>query len=76
MKKLFYLLTLAAFVFSVTMAVAQGSGQPTATPAKPGGEAAVKSIHCCVKGDCKSVANEADCAKQGGKVVKDCKECK
>ncbi len=75
MKKLFYLLTLAAFVFSVTMAVAQGPAQPS-TPAKPGGETAVKGVNCCIKGDCKSVANEADCTKQGGKVVKDCKECK
>jgi len=72
MRKLVYLLTLAAFVFSVTMAVAQGPAQP---PAKAEGDKPAK-INCCVKGDCKTVATEADCIKGGGKVVKDCKECK
>ncbi len=73
MKKLMYLLTVAAFVFSVTMAVAQGPGQPGAKTdtAKP-----TKGVNCCIKGDCKSVPTDADCAKAGGKVVKDCKECK
>jgi hypothetical protein len=73
MKKLMYLLTMAAFVFSVTMAVAEG-------PAKPGAKAEAakpaKGVDCCVKGACKSVPTAADCAKAGGKVVKDCKECK
>ena len=73
MKKLIYLLTVAAFVFSVTMAAAEGPAQPggktdTAKPAK--------GVNCCVKGACKSVPTDADCAKAGGKVVKDCKECK
>jgi len=73
MKKLIYLLTMAAFVFSVTMAVAEGPAKPgvKAETAKP-----AKGINCCIKGDCKSVATDADCAKAGGKVVKDCKECK
>ena len=73
MKRLIYLLTIAAFVFSVTMAAAQGPAQPSgkADTAKP-----TKEVNCCVKGDCKSVPTDADCAKAGGKVVKDCKECK
>ncbi len=73
MKKLIYLLTLAAFVFSVTIAAAQGPAQPGAKTdtAKP-----AKGVNCCVKGDCKSVSTDSDCAKSGGKVVKDCKECK
>jgi hypothetical protein len=73
MKKLIYLLTMAAFVFSVTMAAAEGPATPgaKAEPAKP-----AKGVNCCVKGDCKSVPTDADCAKAGGKVVKDCKECK
>lgn len=73
MKKLIYLLTLAAFVFSVTMAAAQGPAQPGA---KAETDKPAKSVNCCIKGDCKSVPTDADCTKAGGKVVKDCKECK
>ncbi len=32
-------------------------------------------VNCCVAGKCAQVA-KADCDKQKGKVVKDCKECK
>ena len=35
-----------------------------------------KTVNCCVKGQCKQVGSELDCAKIDGKVVKDCKECK
>ncbi len=35
-----------------------------------------KTVNCCVKGQCKQVGSELDCAKINGKVVKDCKDCK
>jgi hypothetical protein len=71
MKRLLMLLTLAAFVASATMVVA--ADQPQAPGQKP---EAKPTVNCCVKGDCKQVASDTDCAKAGGKVVKDCKECK
>jgi hypothetical protein len=72
MKKLLVLLTLAAFAFSVPMAMAADQA-PTA--AKAGEKAPIK-VNCCIKGKCSQVGSEADCAKQMGKVVKDCKDCK
>jgi hypothetical protein len=72
MKKLLVLLTLAAFVFSVPMAMAAGE---TPGAAKAGDKPAAK-INCCAKGKCTQVGSEADCAKEMGKVVKDCKDCK
>jgi len=70
MKKFFVLLTLAAFLVSATMTMAQDT--PKKEPsAKPG-----QTINCCVKGECKQVAGEADCTKAGGKVLKECKDCK
>ncbi|HMK36351.1 MAG TPA: hypothetical protein VK463_14850 [Desulfomonilaceae bacterium] len=70
MTKLFTMLTLAAFLIAVPLAMAE---QP-ATPKVPGGEQT--SINCCAKGKCSKAASEVDCAKEGGKVVKDCKDCK
>lgn len=81
MKRLISLLTVAAFLISVPLVMAQsspgGSGSGTApatTPATP--EKPAKTINCCVKGKCEQVKSEADCTKAGGKVVSDCKECK
>jgi hypothetical protein len=65
-KRVILLLTLAVFVLSFTLAVAQQK------PAAP----AADTVKCCVKaGDCKDMP-KADCEKAKGKVVKDCKECK
>jgi hypothetical protein len=73
MKKFLIMLTLAAFALGAPLAMAQTdtAGSPKATADQP-----AKTINCCVKGECKKVGSEADCAKDGGKVVKDCKECK
>jgi hypothetical protein len=68
MKKFFYLLTLVAFVFSVTAAVALAQAPTTPKPAE--------KVNCCVKGECKQVASKDECAKLGGTEVKDCKDCK
>ncbi len=70
MKRFFVLLTLAAFMLAVPLAMA--SDQPAAGKTgadKPG-------VNCCIKGKCDKSPSEADCTKTGGKVVKDCKECK
>ena len=80
MKRLISLLTVAAFVISVPLVMAQsspagsGSGTSPATPGTP--EKPAKTINCCVKGKCEQVKSDADCTKAGGKVVSDCKECK
>lgn len=71
MKKYFMLLTLAAFIIAVPLAMA--AEQPAAP--KTGG-ADQPSINCCVKGKCSKAASEVECAKEGGKIVKDCKDCK
>jgi hypothetical protein len=72
-RKLFLVMTVAAFVFSVTMAMAaeQTGMRVQSSPAK-----AQKSVNCCLKGECKSAASPAQCTAAGGKVVKDCKDCK
>jgi hypothetical protein len=72
MKKLLVLLTLAAFVFSVPLAMAAGT---TPAGAKTAQKAPAK-VNCCIKGKCSQVGSDADCAKMMGKVVKDCKDCK
>ena len=71
MKKVIMLLTLAAFVFAVPFAMA--ADQPT-MPKAAGADQ--PSINCCAKGKCNKAASEAECTKEGGKVVKDCKDCK
>jgi hypothetical protein len=43
--------------------------------AAPLAMAADKDINCCIKGDCKKMT-KAECKKEKGKVVKDCKDCK
>ncbi len=71
MKTLLVVLTLAAFALAAPLAMAQGQ-----TPAaKPGAEKP-GVINCCKDGKCAQVKAEADCTKAGGKVVKDCKDCK
>jgi hypothetical protein len=70
MKRVVIFLTLAAFIIAVPLAMAQGQVD------KPASGKPEKEISCCVKGKCQSVKAEADCAKLGGKVVKDCKDCK
>jgi hypothetical protein len=74
MKRIFSLLTLLAFIVAGTMAIAAEKAQ--SSPAKGPEATAQKTVSCCVKGECKQVASDADCIKAGGKVVKDCAECK
>lgn len=38
--------------------------------------AAEMKVDCCKDKKCSKVADKAACDKEGGKVVKDCKECK
>jgi hypothetical protein len=71
MKRIFALLTVLAFVVAGTMAIAAEKA-----PAKAPEMQTVKAVNCCVQGQCKQVASEGDCTKAGGKVVKDCKDCK
>jgi hypothetical protein len=71
MKSLLVVLTLVAFALAAPLAMA--ADQPA--PAKPGAEKTMV-INCCKDGKCSQVKAEADCAKAGGKVVKDCKDCK
>ena len=69
MKRFFCLLTVLAFVGAGSMVMAQGKAAP---PMK----SATKTVNCCVKGKCTQVGTSADCAKKGGKAVRDCKDCK
>ncbi len=71
MKKFFYLLTLVVFLISAPLAMA--ADQPLGKAPAAGTKS---SISCCNKGQCKQVGSEMECTKDGGKVVKDCKECK
>ncbi len=74
MKKVFYLLMLAVFVFSVSVAVA--GERPSLTEVQAGMDKPGKSVNCCQDGKCKKAASSDLCSKLGGKVVKDCKDCK
>lgn len=74
MKKLFYLLMLAVFVFSVSVAVA--ADQPGAKTPQAGMDQPGKIVNCCKDGKCNKAASSEECTKLGGKVVKDCKDCK
>jgi len=78
MKKLVTLITLAVFALSVPIAMAAGDSQTAPGQGSPSVSAdkAAKTINCCVKGKCEQSKSEADCAKSGGKVVKECTECK
>ncbi len=70
MKKFFILLTLAAFMIAAPFAFAADQAGPAKTTADQPG------INCCSKGKCGKMGSEADCTKEGGKVVKECKDCK
>jgi hypothetical protein len=74
MKKVLYLLMLAVFVFSVSAAVA--GELPGAKVAQAGMNKPAKSVNCCQDGKCKKAASADLCSKLGGKVVKDCQDCK
>ncbi len=67
MKKLLVLVTIMVFALAVPFAVAQTDTKKT--------DKADKKIHCCIKGDCQEMTR-AECVKEKGKVVKDCKKCK
>jgi hypothetical protein len=69
MKKFFILLTLAAFMIAVPLAMADQPGATKSSADQP-------TVNCCVKGKCNKAASEAACTKEGGKVVKECKDCK
>lgn len=74
MKRFFALMTLLAFVVVGGMAIAAEKAQTV--PMKGPEAKAQKTVNCCVKGECKQAATDADCVKAGGKVVKDCAQCK
>jgi len=67
MKKLLVLVTIMVFAMAVPFAVAQTDTKKT--------DKADKKINCCIKGECTEMT-KAECAKEKGKVVKDCKKCK
>ncbi len=64
MKKFMILVTLMAFFVSAPLAMAQHSSKKAAPKVK-----------CCVKGECKQVT-KAECKKEKGKVLRDCKKCR
>jgi len=70
MKTFLVVLTLVAFALAAPLAMAADK------PAAMGGGEKAQIINCCNKGKCAQVKTEADCTKAGGKVVKDCKDCK
>jgi len=74
MKKLYYLLMLAVFVFSVSVAVA--GERPGVTEVQAGIDKPGKTVNCCKDGKCNKADSSEACLKLGGKVVKDCKDCK
>jgi hypothetical protein len=70
MRTFLVVLTLVAFAMAAPLAFAADQTLPLAGAEKG------KVINCCNQGKCSQVKSEADCTKAGGKVVKDCKECK
>ncbi len=65
MKKV--ILLLFVMVFLATVAI-------NAQEQKPAGDS---RVYCChEKGKCDKLHTKAECEKEGGKVVKSCKECK
>ena len=68
MKKALKLIVFAAFLILMPVIVA-GHGNEK--------EKKVERVFCCHgKGKCDNLHGKADCEKEGGKVVKSCKECK
>jgi hypothetical protein len=68
MKKVLVLIIVAALlVFMPVIVAGHGNGK----------EKKGERVSCCHgKGKCDNLHGKADCEKEGGKVVKDCKECK
>jgi len=70
MKKFFVLLAFVA-LSALTGSLAIAQTKPGAKPAKE------PKVYCCHgKGDCDKIHTKAECEKEGGKVVKHCKDCK
>ena len=68
MKRLFLILALLAFAAVPPLTIGQ---EKSTKPTK-----AVKVYCCHEKGKCDKLHTKEECEKEGGKVVKDCKECK
>ena len=65
MKKVTLLLLVMVFLATVSI---------NAQEQTPGGDS---RVYCChEKGKCDKLHTKAECEKEGGKVVKSCKECK
>jgi|WetSurMetagenome_2_1015567.scaffolds.fasta_scaffold383833_2 hypothetical protein len=72
MKRLFLVLALLAFAAVPPLTIAQ---EKSTKPAK------AEKVYCChekghEKGKCDKLHTKSECEKEGGRVVKDCKECK
>jgi hypothetical protein len=68
MKTLCFVLAMLAFAAIPALTIAQNK---STTPTK------AEKIYCChEKGKCDKLHTKEVCEKEGGKVVKDCKECK
>jgi hypothetical protein len=68
MKTFFLVLTLLAFAAIPPLTIAQ---EKSTKPTK------AEKVYCChEKGKCDKLHTKEECEKEGGKVVKDCKECK
>ncbi len=65
MKKLLIITTILAFAVACPLAFAAEKQVKVE-----------KKVNCCIKGDCVEKASKAECTKEKGKVVKDCKQCK
>lgn len=69
MKKIVHVLAVVILMASVTAAFA--ADKPKVQPAQAKGK-----VTCCVKGQCTQKATADQCSRAGGKVVKDCADCK
>jgi hypothetical protein len=72
MKRLFLILALLAFAAVPPLTIAQ---EKSTKPIK------AERVYCChekghEKGKCDKLHTKSECEKEGGRVVKDCKECK
>jgi len=72
MKRFFLIFALLAFAAVAPLTIAQ---EKSTKPAKP------EKVYCChekgpEKGKCDKLHTKVECEKEGGRVVKDCKECK
>lgn len=68
MKSFILILALLAFAAVPSFTIAQ---EKSTKPTK------AEKVYCChEKGKCDKLHTKEDCEKEGGKVVKDCKECK